>query len=274
MPYVQGKVRELSRTGRYEFFYDTLATMHKVSSVAVDTIYYHIKNELLNKNIPFSYKINVSNHTLSVCNGDTFNLRIIIYVGDNIQWYKNDIPIENATSTSILINSAGLYYAQISNISGVIMFSDSLKIADANIPRPKIINGGVILLSNSPTGNQWFVDGAPVPGATEISFKPLKPGSYSVLVRRENCVSEISLPYMFGILIYPNPAINDINIKLNSSFGTIIFELYDLNGKLLLKGFIKNDKTTIPISNFKKGFYLLKLTDVKGLLRTEKIIIQ
>ena len=116
VPYVQGKVREVSRTGKYEFFYDTLATMHKISSVAVDTIYYHIKNELLNKNIPFSYKISVSNHTLSVCNGDTFNLRITIYEGDNIQWYKNDIPIENATSTSILINSPGLYYAQIFNV--------------------------------------------------------------------------------------------------------------------------------------------------------------
>ena len=274
VPYVQGKVRELSRTGRYEFFYDTLATMHKISSVAVDTIYHHIKNDLLVKNIPFSYKINPPNHSLSVCNDDTFNLRITIYEGDSIQWYKNDMAIENATSASLLINSAGIYYAQIFNVSGVSIFSDSLRIADVNIPRPNITSGGGFLFSSSQTGNQWFVDGVPIPGATSISFKPLKPGSYSVLVIRENCLSEISLPYMFGILIYPNPTTQDINIKLNSSFGTISFELYDLSGKLLLKDLIKNDKTTIPISNFRKGFYLLKITDHKGLLRTEKIIVQ
>jgi len=274
VPYVQEKVRELSRTGRYEFFYDTLATMHKISSVAADTIYYHIKNELLDKNIPFSYKINPPNHALSVCNDDTFNLRITIYKGDSIQWYKNDMPIENATSASLLINSAGIYYAQIFNVSGVSIFSDSLRIADVNIPRPNITSGGGFLFSSSQTGNQWFVDGVPIPGATSISFRPLKPGSYSVLVIRENCLSEISLPYMFGILIYPNPTTQDINIKLNSSFGTISFELYDLSGKLLLKDLIKNDKTTIPISNFRKGFYLLKITDHKGLLRTEKIIVQ
>lgn len=274
VPYVQEKVRELSRTGRYEFFYDTVATMHKISSVAVDTIYYHIKNELLIKNIPFSYKINEPNHALSVCNDDTFNLRITIHEGDNIQWYKNGIPIENATSASLLINSAGLFYAQISNISGVTMFSDSLTVADANIPRPSIISGGAILLSSSQIGNQWFVDGVPIPGATETSFKPLKPGSYSVLVKRENCVSEFSLSYIFGILIYPNPATHNINIKLNSSFGTISFELYDLSGKLILKDLIKNDKTTIPINNFRKGFYLLKISDFKGLIHSEKIVIQ
>ena len=79
---------------------------------------------------------------------------------------------------------------------------------------------------------------------------------------------------MFRDSIYPNPATHYINIKLNSSFGAISFELYDLSGKLLLKDLIKNDNTTIPISNFRKGFYLLKISDFKGLIHAEKIIIQ
>lgn len=62
------------------------------------------------------------------------------------------------------------------------------------------------------------------------------------------------------ILIYPNPAENILNIDFNNNlFVGKEFQVYDLNGKTLMKGKIEIDTKSISIENLSKGLYVLKI---------------
>ena len=65
-----------------------------------------------------------------------------------------------------------------------------------------------------------------------------------------------------NIKIFPNPTSDFINIESDKD---VKYDLYDINGKLLLNGYEKR----IDISNFKNGLYLLM---IKG--KSIKIIKQ
>jgi aminopeptidase N len=59
----------------------------------------------------------------------------------------------------------------------------------------------------------------------------------------------------------PNPSSDYliITFKLNSK--KAVYEIFDSSGKLVNKGLIKASKTKIPVSNFNKGMYLLRIED-------------
>ena len=59
-------------------------------------------------------------------------------------------------------------------------------------------------------------------------------------------------------VVFPNPASNFININSNSNVAEFKFQLYDLNGRLIKKGNLKNSKK-INISYLKSGVYMLKI---------------
>ena len=61
------------------------------------------------------------------------------------------------------------------------------------------------------------------------------------------------------IFIYPNPVINNsFTIKSANSEILNIYEIFDINGKLVFSSTFKN-KTTIDVSGFSKGFYIVKV---------------
>lgn len=70
------------------------------------------------------------------------------------------------------------------------------------------------------------------------------------------------------IVIYPNPAINYINITSAQKINTI--ELYDLLGKQVLK---TSQTNQIDVSNLHAGLYLLKI-HTRGKTLTKKVIIK
>lgn len=73
------------------------------------------------------------------------------------------------------------------------------------------------------------------------------------------------------IQVYPNPSSHFIKIETNSSLDYQI-NLYDLNGQLLLN---QQDKSTINVSNFPTGIYLLEvINSLNGKRVIEKIIVE
>ncbi len=61
------------------------------------------------------------------------------------------------------------------------------------------------------------------------------------------------------ITISPNPVIDYLKINCFSFEGKIDYTIYDSNEKELFKGFIKDNKTTIPTHYFEEGVYTIKL---------------
>ncbi|MEP6647108.1 MAG: T9SS type A sorting domain-containing protein [Saprospiraceae bacterium] len=65
-----------------------------------------------------------------------------------------------------------------------------------------------------------------------------------------------------SVSISPNPVINSLRLKIGDGsvpIGNYEYNLYDINGKLLLQKGIKNEVTNIPMTEFASGMYLLRV---------------
>ncbi|OFY86740.1 MAG: hypothetical protein A3F72_00115 [Bacteroidetes bacterium RIFCSPLOWO2_12_FULL_35_15] len=73
--------------------------------------------------------------------------------------------------------------------------------------------------------------------------------------------------------VYPNPSATIINLKIEkTNLQNLSFQLYDVQGKLLLKEQITNSETTILLNEYSSGDYFLKVINNKDELKTFKII--
>jgi len=61
-----------------------------------------------------------------------------------------------------------------------------------------------ILVSDSPEGNQWYLNDLPIPGATQQTYKPLISGKYAVKLLLSNCDSKLSEEVNLVIDEYPD----------------------------------------------------------------------
>lgn len=64
-----------------------------------------------------------------------------------------------------------------------------------------------------------------------------------------------------GVLIYPNPASNQLNIKVPINSVGESYKLFDYTGKLLLKNKIVSETISINIENLNEGIYLICVGD-------------
>ncbi len=64
--------------------------------------------------------------------------------------------------------------------------------------------------------------------------------------------------------IYPNPAIDQVHIHTNLSQVGNSFFVYDFTGKLMLTGELIAESTSVDISNFSNGMYLIKIGNDVG----------
>ncbi|WP_179334495.1 T9SS type A sorting domain-containing protein [Winogradskyella costae] len=61
--------------------------------------------------------------------------------------------------------------------------------------------------------------------------------------------------------IAPNPAKNKLNIKLLNTSEDLKLEVFDVLGKRIYKGLITKLESSIDVSNWKSGVYLVRITD-------------
>ncbi|MCB0380703.1 MAG: T9SS type A sorting domain-containing protein [Flavobacteriales bacterium] len=72
--------------------------------------------------------------------------------------------------------------------------------------------------------------------------------------------------------IYPNPSSDKFFIELENPTPTSI-RLFDINGKEIYSTTINQVTSTIDVSSFKRGLYLVKLIDEKGTTKSQLISI-
>lgn len=72
---------------------------------------------------------------------------------------------------------------------------------------------------------------------------------------------------------YPNPVSEVLNLKTkNSEIGNLRYQLYDINGTLLLSNKVLLNETSISMQNFLPASYFLKLFQGNKEIKTFKII--
>ena len=75
-----------------------------------------------------------------------------------------------------------------------------------------------------------------------------------------------------NIGIYPNPAKNEVNIKMNKA-ESAKFMIYDSSGRLMISGNASNDRK-INVEKLMNGNYILTIELKNGEKLTEKLMIK
>ncbi len=214
------------------------------------------------------------------------------------QWYVNGIAVSGATTTfyssSNLVNGDVVTCSLTSNESCVTtstVNSIGITMTVNQIPgTPVITQNGLVLTSSAPTGNQWYLNGVAIAGATSQSYTATQNGNYTVVVSNSGCTSPASansIVSTVGIneavnngtsfVIYPNPnngkftvvfsttEIMHYTITLHNAIGQVIYEeeLKDFTGY-----FTKN----FDVIDLGKGEYFLTIENSKH-QRMEKVIV-
>jgi hypothetical protein len=93
-------------------------------------------------------------------------------------------------------------------------------------PAPVITLNGEILGSDAPAGNQWYLDGYPVAGATGQTYTPVQSGTYTCIVTLNGCSSDASneiyvvitgVPetgQTVAITLFPNPSDGQFKVRI------------------------------------------------------------
>ena len=151
---------------------------------------------------------------------------------------------------------------------------------------------GTMLESDTENGNQWYLNGALIPGADQQTFSPVISGSYYVVVTDENtgCASEPSNTIYFVVVgidggnpgqsvsIFPNPFRDQFTVTFTLDEPTpVTITLTDGFGRTLRT--VSNTAeapagiftATVASGNMQPGVYFCKINT--GLFNTVKKIV-
>ncbi len=121
------------------------------------------------------------------CDGDS----TILKIPDNLGWI---VWNTGEQSPQISVRTSGKYHARVRLPSGCEGSTDTVEIRVHLLPKPAITFDGTQLRTTAEYERyQWFLDGHPLPGATDRSLEPPRVGTYTVAVDSLGC-SGISAP--------------------------------------------------------------------------------
>jgi hypothetical protein len=145
------------------------------------------------------------------CQGGSVTLTSSSATGN--QWYLNGNPIGGATNQQFIANATGNYSVSVTGL-GCVVSSVATAVTVSPIPPTPTITpsgattfcqgGSVTLTSSSATGNQWYLNGNPIGGATNQQFVATATGNYTTIVTTGGCSSAPSTATV--VTVNPTPA--------------------------------------------------------------------
>lgn len=212
----------------------------------------------------------------TICEGNSATLNAS--GGTSYIWYNG------ATTTSIVVSPTSLTIYSVTVTDGIgCSQSGNISISVNALPStPTVMANMSVLASSSSTGNQWYLNGNPISGATSQFYTVLQNGFYTVCVTDANSCSSCSTPYNFSTTgIADNHNANDIVISQNPNNG--IFTIYkkDINeisiynvfGERIYLSTQQLTNSLIDISSQPSGVYFIQVKTKDG-VGVKKIIIQ
>ncbi len=148
-------------------------------------------------------------------------------------------------------------------------------------PVPVITVNGATLESSASSGNQWWVDQQPIPGADSQMHTVAVTGWYQVEVRNEGCSSYSDSVYIEApetainhvmpdapqISLFPNPFEDKISIQIDASVTdvhTYRLTVADLTGRVVYEHPVTSHKNEMSLAYLDAGIYLVMLRGAEG----------
>jgi ELWxxDGT repeat protein len=122
-----------------------------------------------------------------------------------------------------------------------------------------------VLQSSAADGNQWYLNGEKISGATSTTFKATESGNYTVAANVEECqgatsnamaVAVTGLEDDNSVSVFPNPAKDKLYVQWSGNAGAVT--LMGIRGESYTStSFV--DRTEIPVSHLAAGVYIVKI---------------
>lgn len=141
-----------------------------------------------------------------------------------------------------------------------------------NNPNPILkIKEDTILKGTYHNTYTWYKNGIVIPQANNQVYYPTSSGIYKFSTQDafNNTIFSNEINYIYtstkesqvndvSLNIYPNPCINTLTVNLYDNSKTE-FGIYDITGKLLMKGIIANNSYKINTDNLQAGIYFIRI---------------
>lgn len=143
-------------------------------------------------------------------------------------------------------------------------------------------NGNVLDAGVTATSYQWYLESAPVNGATAKTFTPSNNGSYVVEAKNANGCSAFSNSFNFfktaikedaifgDFSFYPNPVTTKLFVDFSNRYD---LTFVDLRGQQVLQQTALQGKQEIDLSVLKRGVYLMKVNS-DGKTAVRKLLLK
>ncbi|MDO7873367.1 FG-GAP-like repeat-containing protein [Hymenobacter sp. ASUV-10] len=189
-----------------------------------------------------------------------------------------------ATTAAIVVKATGTYAVAGTSAAGCIAAAPVTAVVVAPTPALPVITQAPVgtLSSSSPTGNQWYFNGTPIPGATGATYvvpSAAGNGSYSLSVTSAaGCVSALATPVavvltgtnpraaLAALMLAPNPAHASVTVQLPAlpAGPAASLTLLDALGRTVRSYPVApapgSRSQELPLSGVAAGVYALRLT--------------
>ena len=219
------------------------------------------------------------------CNGGSVVLTS--NASSNNQWYKDGVAIGGSAATTLNVTSGGNYTAKVILNGCESIPSNAIVVTVNSVPTPTITQNGSQLISSAVLGNQWYLNGVAVAGASSQNFTPTASGNYTVQVTLNNCTSAFSTTLNFTVTgipnidvfanlikVLPNPVRDKLVINRSGTLLNLHIRLYDINGKLLEQLTSSLSSIEIDMAKYSAGTYIIWIEDTRKNIKGKKVIVK
>lgn len=185
-----------------------------------------------------------------LCEGDSLLLTTAAVTNATYSWLGPNSfssATQNAKLLNVTLAASGTYSLSVSVDGCSSPNSTAAVVVNAKPTTPTVTQAGKNLVSNFSIGNQWYLNGNPIAGATSNTYTPTQTGTYIASITNVNGCTAKSAPFTFTfvgisngddlantISVYPNPAKGSFTISLSAEKPTTtVIQLINLLGAVL-----------------------------------------
>ncbi|MDO7875654.1 FG-GAP-like repeat-containing protein [Hymenobacter sp. ASUV-10] len=196
-----------------------------------------------------------------------------------------------ATTASITVNASGAYTVTATNAAGCAATSAATAVTVEPLPATPVITQASpgTLTSSAPAGNQWYLGGVAIPGATGATYVvpgPAGNGNYTLVVTSATgCASAASAPVAVVITgtaaasrgtmleLFPNPATSTFTVRLAAGHAASGGVLYNALGQSVRTLPAFTTSLSVDVQALPTGVYVLRL-DCNGQQLTRRVVVE
>ncbi len=241
----------------------------------------YIVTAVLDNGCTLTEKVTVTfdNFESDLPSGDVCGPEVVLNPGNYAayEWF------DGSTDPTFTATESGEYYVTVYNEHGLgKIFTTTINVLENTVPEIQALEGNKITASADAAGYQWYLNGRPLPNATEKMVSTIWEGSYSLQVTNAHGCTNMSAPIdSKGLLIgkltnsfrvFPNPAADNVNIFLaEKAEGQAEMKIYSMEGNAVWSKTYSAVPSSVNVSQLTTGVYILDCT-VQGKKYTAKII--